>query len=101
MSIKIKYMITQAMNNTNTTLLSLSSCSEKRYERGGGFSSSQRGGYSHDNDGAREPVVSPRKEFMRSMSNDNWRERGDKGKDDDEGGDWRRAGGSKDRWGGE
>ena len=39
--------------------------------------------------------TSPRREFTRSMSGENWR---DAKKEEDEEGDWRRAGGSRDRW---
>lgn len=46
--------------------------------------------------GFEEGPTSPRKEFSRSMSSDNWRDM--KKEEEDDSGDWRRAG-PKDRWG--
>ena len=46
-----------------------------------------------------EGPTSPRKDFSRSMSSDNWREaRAKAAEEEDDGGDWRRAG-PRDKWG--
>lgn len=42
-------------------------------------------------------AISPRKEYNRSLSSDNWRDKTEREEDDE--GDWRRAG-PRDKWGG-
>ena len=69
-----------------------SSSSSREHEKRGGY---ERGGYSRGGF-VEEGPTSPRREFSRSMSSENWREAKREEGDD---GDWRRAGGHKDRWG--
>lgn len=63
-----------------------------RFERGAS-------GFGARSSAFEEGPTSPRKEFSRSMSSDNWRELRNKGKEEEEeeGGDWRRAG-PRDKW---